>query len=649
MPDMPALLPAIPRARLVAVCLAVCASLAVPATAIAQQDVFAGTLLQLATAVSGRAGGEGPVVLASLDRLSVALDTWDRALAAIEADRRASFARATPAEEAQGRATLAGLYLPRGRTVDALAELDRAVALQPSRVDLLLLRGLVREATGARDEALEDFRLAWSIEPGDPVAAYLAADRSLSLDERADIQPQLDALRTAQQAGLGPRSEIVFSGLTLLEDGLAKVPLFVPAAYAAGFALVDEGRYREAIAAFRQAAARDPLVADPAGSSPRVLDGLAGLRQGAVQASRQALEAAVAELPGSSEARRYLGLVYRAEGRPDQAIEVMQEAVGLAPSDDRARVTLARLLQEQGRWQEAEQVLLETIDRLPEAAEARWVLSFLYDERNRLEDAARVLDPVAALALPEGRGEIYFRQAWLYDLHHDLDEAAVALDARSRLNPRAPSAHLDAGLAHWRSGDHQRSLLALLLVLVLDPDNAESLAALGQIDLDEGRLRLAEAELRQAVARAPDREQSLFALGRTLVLLGREEEGRAQLAAFAKLTRENLAAARETFTVDKLTENAEALAKQGEYDEAASLWRQVLELEPGETSHRVALADTLMAGGNPEAALGELEAAAQLEADPDVYRRLVILYRRLGRLEDAAAAEAALMRLASGP
>lgn len=616
-----------------------------PRVAAAQQDVYADALIELSTAVAGRNGDEGPLILAILDRMSVGLSTWDRALAGIESDLRVRFQTATPPEEVRGRLTLARLYLMRGRRSDALFELDAAIAFEPDRVDLHLLRGLVREATGARKRALEDFRLAWSVDRSDPVAAYLVADRSLSLDEAVDVQPQIDVLAAAQEASLTPRFDSVFSGLTLLEDGLAKVPVFVPAAYTAGFALVGEGRYDEAIASFRDAAAGDPLVVDPATASPGVRQGVTSLRQGAVQAARPALEAVVAELPNSSEARRFLGLAYRAEGRGDDAIAALQQAVRLAPSDDRARVTLARVLVELGRRQEAEAVLLETIDLLPQAAEARWALSFLYDEGNRIEEAARVLDAAAALALPKGKGEIYFRQAWLYDLGHDYEAAAEAFDARARLNPRVPRAYLELGLAYWRSGDHRRSLLALLLSSVLDPGDAESLAAIGQIHLDAGRFRTAEAALRRAVALNPDRPQARFALGRTLVRLGQVEEGRAHLAVFADVRRKHLASQRETFTLDTLIEEASRLAEQGQYDQAASLWEKVIALAPGRTAHRLALADVLMAGGNPEAALRHLETAAKTNADPDVYRRLAPLYRRLGRIEDAAAAEAALERL----
>ncbi|MBI4521350.1 MAG: hypothetical protein HY701_10965 [Gemmatimonadetes bacterium] len=42
----------------------------------------------------------------------------------------------------------------------------------------------------------------------------------------------------------------------------------------------------------------------------------------------------------------------------------------------------------------------------------------------------------------------------------------------------------------------------------------------------------------------------------------------------------------------------------------------------------------------------DVAGAAKTEADPGVYRRLAILYRRLGCVEDAAAAEATLERLA---
>jgi predicted Zn-dependent protease len=87
-----------------------------------------------------------------------------------------------------------------------------------------------------------------------------------------------------------------------------------------------------------------------------------------------------------------------------------------------------------------------------------------------------------------------------------------------------------------------------------------------------------------------------------------------------------------------LREEALVRAAQGDVARAASLWKQLIQLEPDVAAHHAALGALLLDAGQPRDAVAELERAAALGAPPDVYRRLAIAYNAAGRTEDGVAA-----------
>ena len=190
--------------------------------------------------------------------------------------------------------------------------------------------------------------------------------------------------------GAGLASKRPLPQFALIDDLSAPTRVFAPAAYASGFALAVQGRFREAIEAFRVSVAQDPLVTDPAGRSTNLLRGIAALRQRRGDAAAEALEAVVREYPSSAEAHRVLGIVYRATGRLPESIARFEEAVRLTPGDERARVALGTTLIEAGRLQDAERALRDAIVRLPASGDARWALADVYERQDRGNEAIRV-------------------------------------------------------------------------------------------------------------------------------------------------------------------------------------------------------------------------------------------------------------------
>jgi tetratricopeptide (TPR) repeat protein len=393
--------------------------------------------------------------------------------------------------------------------------------------------GLLQEATGRGAEAADTFAAASRIDRTDPVAAYLAASRlSSDAPEQLQLTAAVLAAATREPGTPGPAP---FMRLTLIPDSASRTPVFAPAHYAAGFALLGSRRFREAMEQFRTALGTDPLLSDRAHLNPEVRAGAAAMRENRTAAAIEHLEAAVAALGDSSEAHRLLGLAYRAGGRPQDGIRHLRNAVRLAPHDERAGVALGALLTETHNLTDAEHVLRQTIEAVPESGVARWSLAVVYDLQNRGLDALSTLEEVVALPIVAGKAAVYWRIAQLAHRHQEYERVIAALAQRARLLPNEPEAHKDLGFALFRIGRADEALTEFLMALFLGGEDAVTVSAIGRIHLAAERFDDAERTLRRAVALNPANPQALYALGNTLIRMGKTSEGMQHLREFDRL------------------------------------------------------------------------------------------------------------------
>jgi tetratricopeptide (TPR) repeat protein len=480
----------------------------------AQKPAFVDAFVAFHSALFGTYGDEGPEVTAALERMSASLDVWEQ----------------SPRDAADARQFDA-----------AIAATREAIAAGPARASLYIYLGRLYEEVGQRAQATTAFQAARALDPSDAVAAYLIGlqlSETATADDRdmpEALQPLLATLMKALD-GTGLASKQPLPRFALVDDLSAKTRVFAPSAYVRGFALVSQGRFREALDAFRTAAAQDPLVSDPAGRSAIFQAGLAALRQRRGGPAVAALESVVREYPSSAEAHRVLGIVYRAAGKLPESIAQFEEAVRLAPGDERARVALGSALIEAGRLEDAERGLRDAIARLPASGDARWALADVYERQDRGAEAIRVLEESTSLIVVAGKVHLYWRIAELaHLLHRDHRRVIEVLTRRMRLVPNEPHAHKDLGLAYSRAGRDDEALLELLMTRLLGYEDAEMLTAIGQIHLNQSRLDRAETALVRAVSLDPAFAQARYALGRTLQRLGRAAEAAEQLNAFDRL------------------------------------------------------------------------------------------------------------------
>jgi tetratricopeptide (TPR) repeat protein len=535
--------------------------LVLPATAAAQKGEFVEALIEFDSALSGTYGDEGPRVEAALDRMAVALEAWNAESRAAEAAVRAS----------SDSSTLARFFLNEGRPADALEAVEAAIRLEPERAGLHMLRGVLLDAADRERDALGSFERAWALNPDDFVTAYLLAD---AMSTRHSEPPERQLASLLASFGSAPPSPPLrrpsggastrrtpFIQVGLIDDSASEAPRFSRAAYADGFAALANGRYEEAIGLFRSAMALDPLVADRSARSGRAAHGVAALRQGKVTDAVADLEAAVMAAPSSSEARRLLGVAHAAAGNVDASLKELAEAIRLTPEDERARVAMGRVLTEAGRIEEAERVLLDTLHRLPASGRARWALADLYELTGRRADAIDQLEQAATLTMIAGKTALLWRLVNL--AHQVLDEERFVsvLTRRTRLMRNDPFAHRSLGLAYHRAGRDVEALVELLVASYLGHEDALTAAVMGRIHLNAGRLTMAETVLRRAVAMAPDSAEARYALARTLLRAGKEEEGQQQLAEFQRLQKTVLDQERQKYE-NELQERTDRLRRE---------------------------------------------------------------------------------------
>jgi len=512
--------------------------------------------VQLLEAAAGEFGDEGRYVAAAIDAMARAMVDWDAAIGRAEAGLAADAATAPPPVVARMRAALAAVYVERGRFAPALDQLEQSTRLDPELAEAHLLKGLVLERLGRADAAVVAYRAAWQRKPQSLAPAYRVALAPAGPDaDRAAAAAAVNELLAVAASAAGQRP-LVFPTDAFLDDSGSKAPVLPLARYAPAFALIAQGRYDEAVASFRMAAASDPLM-QAAADSPDTLAAAGALRAGDSAGAIERLTTIIATHPSAAEAHRILGLAYHAGGDREQALAQFGEAIRLDPMDERARVGLSALLAQAGRSQEARIALRDAVRQIPASGQAQWRLGQLALEAGDWPEAIAAFEQAAARGPLAGAGVLYVTLGRVYNQLPDLDGAARAYRARVVALPHDGAAHLDLGGVYRAAGRVDEALVEFLAAAVLDPASASARAGAGQLLAAAGRDTDAVALLERAVALDPRHRESRYALSRALTRLGRTDAAVEQMRAYEQLQAGAMADERKRFednaqTIDQL-------------------------------------------------------------------------------------------------
>jgi tetratricopeptide (TPR) repeat protein len=618
----------------------VTALLCSPLAASAQREQFFDAVLPFYVSLAGVYGDEGPQLTEQLETLSDALARWDRALDESAANGRERLKEADAHLALQVHVTLASLYAERSRYEDALREIDEGLRIDSSRSALHRFRALLLLASKRPADAADAFRNAWIADPADAQNAYqliVHPSDSTTPEETEKAAATLASLERDLVRGLRGSVSQPFFVLNSINDDAGGGLGFIPAAYSRGLSMLLNGQFDESIKLLRAAVAADPLVTDPALRSEAMVNARAALREGRIAAAIASLQAAVASSPGSSEAHRLLGTAYRVDANVAKSVEHFRQAVQLNPRDERSWLALARVLDSAGELEEALAVLRKGVSELPDSGAITWALSLTAARRQRTDEFdIQLMANVERFALIAGKGDLYGRVARLAYGHLNYERAVELLEKRVILNPNVADAHKSLGRAYVEQGREDVGYAELVIALLLDASDADTLATIGQLHLSSGRVTEAIETLTRAATVDPSNLQAVRGLGNALIRVGKTAEGRERLTELERLLAADVERHRKQRTTGMFAVQAEVQVREGNYDAAADLWKQVIELESDRPAHYVRLAEALIGAGRMDQAAAQLQLAIARGAGPDAHRRLADVYDASGRTEEGA-------------
>ena len=540
----------IPYTRLVhverlALALGIVCLLAVTRPAAAQPaEAFAAALVDVAVAARGSIGDEGPMLVAAIDRLAASLEQWDGVIANMERGLAAEIGKAPRPVAARMRATLGSAYLERGRSTDAVRELDLAVALEPQLAVAHTLRGIALDRLNRSREARAAFAAAWQHGP-DAVTAYqfLRSGRQAQRQSGSDPAKPLAVLTGAVDRSVqAPQDPVEILGMRVTYEG-SEAALYAPSSYAPAFVLIAADRYAEAIAVLRNVAAADPLVTDTATQTPEAKAAIAASRS-STGAALEALAAAVSRYPQSMELRRLLGARRSESGSHADAVALLNGVVRDRPRDERARMALFKALVDAGELVAAAKALQATAAAFPQSWQAQFWLSTVLERLGDGAGAVQALQAAAKITRSPTADRALGR------LHHaqlNLEPAVAAYQRGLAALPGDGSAHQELGVVYRDLGRLDDAAAEFAIAALLAPGDRRAFAELGQLYAAAGDDARAVPLLRYALAGNPDLLAARYALSRALLRLGHRDEAARELEVFQQQQRKAMEAERQRF------------------------------------------------------------------------------------------------------
>jgi tetratricopeptide (TPR) repeat protein len=418
------------------------------------KDAFVHTLIDLANAANADVNDAGGGLTTAIDAMAPGLAEWDVALARMESGLAAEIGSAQPPMAARMRTVLGAAYLERGRLDDALKQFDAAAAIDPQFAEVHVLRGLALESATRTSDAAAAFRTAWRLQPDNLASAYRVL-RSSREARGASLDDVVKALSSAVERGAPPgdQAAVSFVDAGLLNEASMATPVFLPAAFSDGLALLMQARYSEAVATLKMST--EVSAAEVRDERARLASADARLASRDVIGARAALGEGVQALPRSGLLRWRLAQLQLALGDEAGALRSLQAAVALPLLGGAAHLyaALGRIYHNQ-------------LD-LDAAA-------FAYERRVRLipNDVAAHLD----------LGDVYRAQ-------DRLDEALAEYSIASLLDATNVRALVTAAQMHAAAGRDEPAVTLLRRAVALEPSHLEARYALSR-----GLLRLGLAD-----------------------------------------------------------------------------------------------------------------------------------------------------------
>jgi serine/threonine protein kinase/tetratricopeptide (TPR) repeat protein len=380
------------------------------------------------------------------------------------------------------------------RAAEAVRYLTAALALRPNSPGVYVNRGRALEAAGEVDAAIADDRQAATLAPDYAMAHH---NLGLGLLDKGQLDEAITELEKAVRL---KQDEWLFH-------------------YNLGRACRDKGRLDEAIGQFRDALR---LKSDEPHAHTDL--GAALMANGQVDDAIAEYRAALRNGKDFSQAHvaHYgLGVALMAKRRVDEAIGQYRDALRLKSDFPEAHTNLGRALEANGQVDDAiaeYRAALGTHNDFPEAHVAHFRLGNALRNKGRLDEAIVAYKEASRLN-PANPGA-HFELGLLLEKKGRLDDAIAAYKQAIHVAPNRPVFHLVLGVVLWDKGRLDEAIAEYRKAIKLNPGYAEAHCNLGLALIGKNRPDEAIAEYKEAIRLSPNLANAHSLLGSALELKG---------------------------------------------------------------------------------------------------------------------------------
>jgi cellulose synthase operon protein C len=291
-----------------------------------------------------------------------------------------------------GYLSLAQHYFKLGRADKASETLNDAASKVEENVEMRRMLGQSELVRGRFDSAVHEFKRATEIDPDNLDAQFGLASAYRRTNELDKARALLDAIA---------KRDVQFAGLAL-ERGLL---------------LEAQGKFDEAVKAYRAA-----HLKDPGDTALNLRLGAAQVEAGQLDDAEMTLQSVMREMPNSAEAEYFSGRLALARGRGPDALTHFDRALSLDGTQALYHLYAARAALDMGNLGRTLDEAEATLSRDASVGDAFWVRGIVRLRSGAVRDALK--DAKRALDLNPLRHDAYALMAECYDELRQLGPAA---------------------------------------------------------------------------------------------------------------------------------------------------------------------------------------------------------------------------------
>jgi tetratricopeptide (TPR) repeat protein len=440
--------------------------------------------------------------------------------------------------------TIGNLYLVKRDRKSAMEWYDKALAAAPDAPEVHIARGNFFFAEREADEGEKEYRKAIELSKEKENLRIALAEQYLYQGRLEDAEKELNAVikeMNSQKARKALAEIKIESGKPeeakpLVDAILKENDKDLDGKYLKGRIALAEKRYEDARALFAEVIKQDAAMA-----GAHLYNGLTQILQGYVDVGTKEVQEAVKLAPNNVRARLVLGQVYLQSNAPAAAEQEAVEVLRRNPSNLQAAVLYGDSFLARKDWKKAEQVYGSMVKQMPKNPLGFFKMGLVRKFQGNPSEAAGYF----AQAVERNPKDLGAVNEYLFALlaAKQPEKAKKVLDEYVAKEPKNPLLWETAGRVHLAMRQPAEAETAFLKAIELAPDFTQPYYQLGVLYIAQKKLPEADAKLSKVIEKNEKNVGAHTLLGVVRNSMGKIDEANKEYRRALELSPKNALAA----------------------------------------------------------------------------------------------------------